>query len=158
MTYFIGCGFIMVSSIAVGFSMSYDIRKKTLITCELYSLIEYIYKNINSFQLPIGDILKDFRSTLLEQTGFCELMRNYSLKYALENSALPISKNAYALMYEFSESLGLSYREAELSRCNYYMEAFSELMENEKAAEQKNKKICRYLPPLCALSVIVLLW
>lgn len=120
-------------------------------------LISYIKSNIESFIMPIHDILVSFSGYSRDFDSFIERARKFGLKDAAENSDLDIGKTGRCLLSEFCSRIGIGYKEDELRLCSYYYDQLSQLLEEEKDETGRKMKMYKTLPIMSAISVTLLL-
>ena len=104
---------------------------------------------------PVNDILTNYTSPALEDCGFAEIMRKSGLRCALESGKLYLDGAEIKLLSDFSESLGIGYKDEEIRLCDYYIEKLTSASLKEKEKMEKNRNMYKYIPVLCALSLIL---
>lgn len=152
----VGALFVLTASVLIGLDICSLESEKIKQGEELCALLRHIRSNIDFFLTPVDEILHDYSSPALDRCGFTSVMKEKGLKTALQDGGLTVRGKTIELLSAFSDELGAGYREDELKRCDYYIEKLND--ENRAAAEKflKNKKMYKYLPPLCVLSIIIL--
>lgn len=148
---------IFTSSVLFGLYLCEQSKKRISEYSAVISLITEIKNNIGRFMTPIDGILSVFSNDRLEKTGFLPHARRYGLADAAASDFLSVSREARSLLIAFSEKLGCGMKEEEMSRCDYYISALTEIYDRERESARENQKLCRFLPPLGALSLIILL-
>lgn len=119
-------------------------------------LILFIRGQIDCYLTPIDEILRALDPELLRlcmgSTG-CT-----SLSALLQAGRLYLSPEAYRLLFGFVREIGSSYREEQLRRCDYYLEALRTL--REKVAEEQPVRIRLSVTlGLClSIATAILLW
>ncbi len=154
------CGLILLLSASVGVSFTLIGREAKRIRelegiCEL---IRYIKNNIDSFLMPLEGIFLSFHCDELEKCGFEAEMKAHGLAAAAGADFLSVDGKALGALSAFAGSLGTGFRDDEVKRCEYYLELFGALAVSEKEKAARNRDMYRYLPPLAALSLILVLF
>ena len=124
---------------------------------EVKRLLIFISRNIESFLTPVGAILSSYRSDYLDSCGFSDAMKRDGLCAAFLRGYVELPSEAEELMISFSSELGDSYAEEEVKKCRHYITLLEDIEAEEKARVEKNRDLYRFLPPLGALSLIIIL-
>lgn len=151
----LGGGLILACSVCVSLYLSAESRRKVENVHAVRELIGYIRRNIDSFLTPIRRILKEYRCDVIDGCGFGDVMRREGLTAAAEGEYLPLPKDAQTELLAFARSIGSGYRDEEIKRCEYYEGVLLQIEEREREISDKNRNLYRYLPPLGALSLLV---
>ncbi len=152
-----GCIVILLSSALLSMLLGRLGRNRLLAIDEVKKLLRHISRNIESFLTPVGVIISTYHSQYLEDLGFAEDMRRDGLCAAFLRGYLDLPTEAEELLIEFSVGLGDMYAEDEVKRCLHYIALLEEIECSEKARVEKNRDLYRFLPPLGALSLIIIL-
>lgn len=153
----IGAVMVLASSSVMGAYISSLYSRRVISTEEVTAFIKYVKRNIESFRMPVEAILASYTSEHFEATGFLEVMRAAGIEEAVRGGYLTLSKDAARELLNFASQLGRDCTEGEIKRCDYYADVFEELTAAEKENAATNGRLCRLLPPLGALSLIILL-
>lgn len=146
---------LLLSSAGVGFELMSVKKERLRQLDELIGLISHIKSNIDYFMTPVNDILSDYTSVSLEDCGFLEIMRKSDLKSAVLSGAARLCDSEIKLLSEFSDNLGVGYKEEEIRLCDYYIQKLTLASEKEKEKIEKNRNMYKYIPVLCAASIIL---
>lgn len=153
----IGSAILLCVSIILSQAITSTVRKREVELVEICDLIRFIRNNIDSFLTPIGAILSGYSSPALKRCGFTSAMHISGLAAAVNTDGISLFGNERELLSAFAEKLGLGYREEEVRLCDYYLAEFTEIAKREKEENDKKSRMYRYLPPLAALSLIIIL-
>ncbi len=150
-------GFVLLFGVSCLVSLEMLRHQKRVITHTeaLCRLVRYIKENIDLFMTPVGNILSEYSDEVMENCGFSEAVRQSGLADAMHKGHLCLSDESRRAFCDFADSLGTSYRAEEVNRCTYFESVLSRSAELEKEKLEKNKKLYLFIPPLCALSVIL---
>ena len=153
----LGSSLILAASILLSLTLVHCSRKREAEYDALCALLRHIRDNIDCFMTPIGTILESFNSEPLKQCGFSRVMCEEGLSAAAASGFLSVSDEAVGLLIEFADGLGIGLRDEEMRRCEYYFGCMRELAEAEHNRAKNCAKLYMYLPPLAALSLIIVL-
>ena len=153
----VGAVMILVSSAVMGTYIANVYSRRVTSTEAVADFIKYIKRNIESFSMPVGEMVTAYTSEHFELTGFLEAMRADGLSEAIEGGYLTLSGKAEREFAEFASRLGSDYTEGEVKRCEYYTGVFEDLLKAERENVSTNGRLYRLLPPLGAVSLIILL-
>ncbi len=151
-----GAAILMCASLFLSLRLTAAKRKRERELYEICDLIRYVRNNIDSFLTPLGSIFSKFSSPALDSCGFVEALENGGLSSAAVSEGISLLSNERRLLLAFSEKLGLGYRDEEIRLCDYYYKEFSEIARREREENDKKSKMYKYLPPLAALSLIII--
>ena len=153
----IGAVMILISSAVMGAYMAGVYGRRVTSTEEVTAFIKYIKRNIESFKMPVGEILSSYTSPHFEETGFLDALRADGLESAIKGEHLTLSAAAERELLSFASRLGGDYTDGEIKRCEYYIGVFEKLSADEKESMATTGRLYRLLPPLGAVSLIILL-
>ncbi|MBR6807116.1 MAG: hypothetical protein IKM46_01920 [Clostridia bacterium] len=153
----VGCILILGASSCLSLILGRLGSRRLCALAEIKRLLVFISRNIESFLTPVGVILSSYHSDYLELCGFSDAMKNDGLCAAFLRGYADLPPEAEELMINFSSELGDSYAEDEVKRCRHYITVLEEIEAVEKARVEKNRDLYRFLPPLGALSLIIIL-
>jgi stage III sporulation protein AB len=125
----------------------------------LRDLFYFIYREIECFRTPLGDIYMKCSSEKLSKIGFIADMRNESLRYALENmkESLSYKEETVEALLDFAEGLGKSEYSDQVSRCKYVISIMDDDLKRSREAYPKNRKMCTSLGLLSGIMIIILM-
>lgn len=153
----IGCILILGASSCLSLMLGRMGSRRLYAIAEVKKLLIFISRNIESFLTPVGTILSSYRSDYLDSCGFSDAMKEDGLCAAFLRGYADLPPEAEELMINFAGELGDSYAEDEVKRCRHYITLLEEIEAEEKARVEKNRDLYRFLPPLGALSLIIIL-
>ena len=153
----IGGALILASSLGISVYLISE-GKRRICACEaVCALITFIKQNIEAFGTPIDGILDTCRIDYLDNCAFGEVMRQKGLPSAASEGILTLGKEAQNDFETFAENIGKGYRDEEIKRCDYYLSRFELHLAEERERYERYTPMYRYLPPLGAMSVIIML-
>jgi len=152
----IGAAMVMLSSVMFGRMKIAEERGKNAMLTGMTELVRGIRDHISHFRRPLGEIYDSLSIPALESCGFMEILRKDSIEHAWESISPMMPKESAAVMEEFVRRLGSGYREDELELCAYTIRRLESMGEAMSAELKKREKLYRNLPPLAALSVVLL--
>lgn len=153
----IGAVLILASSLGVSAFLTKEGKRKVENLEAIIKLIEYIKRNIDAFLTPLSGIFTGYTCEVLDGCGFGDEMRKNGLVSAVQCGYLMLSENADDELLSFAEKLGGGYRDEEVKRCEYYRSVFESFAEAEREKQRRNRDLYRYIPPLGALSLLLVL-
>lgn len=139
-------------------------EKKRLRAVDGYiSLLFYIKGQIDCYAKPISDILRNVSPTLIaECLGKAEndnCLESYDeFPSLIEDSGQLLLPECKRLLNTFSAELGGVYREEQLKRCDYYIDALTREREKISEAMPTRMRVNSVLSISSALIIAVLLW
>lgn len=152
----IGAALLLVAAVAYGFLRIAEERRVVAEMDALVDFIRTIRAGIAHYKKPLPEIFTSYSSGILEENGFLALCRNCGIREAWHKSGIKMPEKMQSAMTYFSEKIGSGYREDELHLCDYTLEQF-EKAGQEMQREMKNReKLYRSIPPLLALSLVLL--
>ncbi len=115
----VGTVITCLSLIGFGYSYSMALRNERQNLRGIISLIDRIRTRIECFRQPLTDIYEDFSDEGLDSIGFTSDLKESGLTFALmkNKSALALGNDAFALVSDYSRSLGKSYAEDQIRLC-----------------------------------------
>lgn len=115
----IGTVITCLSLISFGYSHIIALRKERQNLRGIISLVDRIRTRIECFRQPLADIYEDFSCECLDLMGFTNDLKESGLTFALmkNKSSLAIDNDAFALVSEYSRSLGKSYADDQVRLC-----------------------------------------
>ena len=155
MVQFVDGALLFAASLGVSIMLTYESKRRIQNIEAVIRLIEFIKRNIDSFLTPLNGIYTEYSCDVLERCGFSEEMKTQGLKSAVECGYLHLPEKMDDAFLSFAEKLGEGYRDEEVKRCEYYLGIFADLAEGEREKARKNRDLYRYIPPLGALSLLL---
>ncbi len=151
-------GTLLICATGIGFAI-FAIRferRKLQILDSYISLIFYIKGQIDSCAMPIGEIMRSAGRALPE---FSELETLSDLKNPIDRECIYyLDRESLRLLHAFFTELGSLYRDEQLRRCDYYIEALT--AQRQKMNEMlpaRLRLVCTLV--LCtAAGIAILLW
>lgn len=153
----LGSLILFAASCAISRIIYYNRRQTIKTYRELILLVEYIKRNISSYRTPVGVILRGYHSEYFDRTDFGDTLRNIGLSTAFEKCSLPISKEALEILTDFAVKLGSDYADNEIKRCDECLAHLTYCENKASESLEKNRDLYRFIPPLGAVSVIIML-
>ena len=152
-----GAAMVLLSSAVMGAYAANAYSRRVTSTEEIAAFIKYVKRNIESFNMSVSEIFSSYTSEHFETTGFLDAMRADGLSAAIAGGYLTLTREAEREFAEFASRLGSEYTDAEVKRCEYYVNVFEDLLKTERENASVNGRLYRLLPPLGAVSLIILL-
>lgn len=119
-------------------------------------LLFHIRTQIDCYLTPIGELLSTADHTLLIA---CNGKGGEETPQALlEHCRSELPPEALRLLASFAGEIGGSYREEQVKRCDFYMEALNRILEKEKEALPARLRVRSALCLSAALATAILLW
>ncbi len=123
----------------------------------LAEMVKYIGERIEHFSQPLPEIFAQYRNDHLESIGFLPYVRTMGISGAVENCRMTLDGDDRELFLKFAGAIGRGYRDEELSLCRYTYTKLTESEDKMRAAIKDKEKLYRTIPPMLALSVILIL-
>lgn len=151
---------LVIAAIYYGTVMICEERSKLITADAICEMMQYVRDNIEHFMKPLPDILASYRNDTLEKIGFLGDVRENGMKYAQLDRYF--GKNAvdgevFAVLSDFCGKIGEGYRNDEIRRCDYAIAQIEKRTAKMKDDFSSKAKIYRTLPPLFALSILLIL-
>lgn len=123
------------------------------------NLIAHISREIECFRTPLENIYSSFSSEVLEKNGFIQKIRSSGMKNALEKERLLFcfSEKSFGALINFSEFLGKSEYQDQITRCKYILSVLDEDLKTSREAYPKNRKMYSSLGILAGIMIVILL-
>ena len=100
-------------------------RKRLVVIDGYISLLFYIKGQIDCYSRPLSDILLGADISLIESCGYRGGVPK-SLSEMLPHAKIYLEDESMRLLMQFSEEFGSTYKQEQLRRCDYYIEALLE--------------------------------
>ena len=152
----LGVGLILSAGSFAAYSTSRFEKRKLSVVDAWIDLILHIRSQIDCYLMPLDEILAcTDRETL---TGCMCRTPHPELSMLLESSSPYFTQEAKRLLTAFVKEIGGSYREEQLRRCDYYVNALRHI--RQKIAEElpSKTKVSITLSLCLAVSAVILLW
>lgn len=156
MTKIMGAVMLLAAAVGYGFVKIREERRKIAELDALCELVRYIRENIAHYMKPLPQIFASYNGGILEESGFLGDCRRYGIRTAWENSDLALPEKCRRAMCDFANSIGGGYREDELNLCDYTLEQIDKARLTMREELAGKEKMYRTIPPLLALSVMLI--
>ncbi|MBE6538213.1 MAG: hypothetical protein E7671_01950 [Ruminococcaceae bacterium] len=144
---------IVLSAFLCGYMLVIK-EKKHIEQLDIFTrLIKHIYKQIEAFNLPLGDILKNTDAELL---SLINEGSGYTGDITLSDALLVTPKEKKVIMSFFS-GLGRCYRDEQLKMCKYYSDEIEALLAGRRKEYPKKRKLFLTLSLCAALGLVILM-
>ena len=148
----LGSLLLAVTGLVLAVSISRFEQKKLRVIDSFISLIFHIKGQIDCYSLPLCDILRNRPSGLELLDG------SEDLGEILYNARIYLDTETYRLLESFYTEFGGLYRDEQLKRCEYYIEALGEqrraLFEDLPARTRIGSALC-----ICStIGILIILW
>jgi len=123
----------------------------------LYELISEIKSKIESFCLPIPEILSEIPKELLIKCGYSENSLPKNSEELIDKCTFKDDKELYSRFYEFVYTLGKNYKTEETAKCTYMAQSLEKIRKERKEEQIKSRKT---IPAVClslSAGIIILL-
>lgn len=143
---------LAVTGLVLAVSISRYEQKKLRVIDSFISLIFHIKGQIDCYSLPLCDILRN------RPDGLELLEGSEDLGEILYHARIYLDAETYRLLESFYSEFGGLYREEQLKRCDYYIEALGEqrraLFEDLPARQRIGSALC-----ICSvIGILIVLW
>lgn len=151
-------GLLLLISAAVwtGSSAASHLKVKTDLTGALITFTEHIRASIYTSRLPLAEIFSSFSNDALEKSGFVYQLRQNNLRAATTVISGSISKDTENALIYLSDNLGGIDPDSQIKICEHTIDLLRAEEKKQKEMYAEKLKLCRSLPILVALSVIIL--
>ncbi len=148
----LGSLLLALTGLTLAVSISRFEQKKLRVIDSFISLIFHIKGQIDCYSLPLCDILRNRPSGLELIEG------SEDLGEILYHSRIYLDAETYRLLESFYLEFGGLYREEQLKRCDYYIEALGEqrraIFEDLPARQKIGSALC-----ICStIGILIILW
>lgn len=150
----VGSLLLTMTGIVLAVSIYRFEQKKLRVTDAFISLILHIKGQIDCYSMPLCDILKTVDGLDIP----CPKEAREDFGQMLESCRIYLDGETYRLLWRFYSEFGSMYREEQLRRCDYYIEALSEqrklLFDDLPARAKIGSALC-----ICSvIGILILLW
>jgi len=156
---FFGAAVLLAASFFLGASMIRDERGKIDEACSILDLIKYIKDNIEHFVKPLPDIFASYNNSVLEKNGFLTSVRENGIHLTAEKieDYFHTDSELLSIFGDFCRSIGGGYKDDEVRLCSYTANQIEKRIEKMRDDYSSRSKLYRTIPPLFALSVVLIL-
>ena len=130
-------------------------RQRLCVLDSFISLIFYIKGQVDCYSRPIEEILITAPRKILV---YCSYSDGDRLINMVEKSRVYLSDESFRLIYCFSSEFGSTYRDEQIKRCDYYIEALTRERENVACEIPKKSKIYSTLAICSSICLAIMLW
>lgn len=120
------------------------------------SLLFYIKGQVDCYLRPIDEILMSVDFDIIKGCGCRE--KPCSIFSMLDESKIYLEKESYRLLYTFASEFGSVYKDEQLLRCDYYIEALSEERRGLFDEVPSRNKVARALFMCASFALLIILW
>ncbi len=146
---------VAASVLAAGAVASAEKRRAS----QLYSfarLIEHLGRQIDSFNTPVGEIMKGIDPSLLRGCGSNgEFLGGFDS--FLKSCDLALTEEEKRTLFSFSSELGHKFKDEQVKSCALYAAKFSELANDAAILLPKKRKVTYTMFICAALALIIIL-
>lgn len=120
--------------------------------------LRHVRGQVSSFSASLPDILQGFSCEALEKVGFLSHLED-GFSFALEETKdkLALKEEELVPLYQFAKGFGKSYKEDQLSLCDYTIAELEKLVSTVHADAPKRKKLAYTLVVSGSLALVLLL-
>ncbi len=151
----IGSLLLCLSGACVSVYVSRFQKKRLTVMDSFISLIFYIKGQVDCYSKPIEDILSGAPREILDN---CSVEEGMELSDIVDRNRMYLSDEGARLLACFSSEFGSTYREEQMKRCDYYIEALSEERKNMAEDIPRKSKIYGTLAICSSLCLAIMLW
>lgn len=130
-------------------------KAKLTVLDSFISLVFYIKGQVDCYSRPISEILYSAPREILDNCGVTE---NMELCEMVEKNRIYLSDEGFRLLFCFASEFGSTYREEQMKRCDYYIEALSEERRIISEDIPKKSRIYSTLAICSSLCLLIMLW
>ncbi len=156
MSRLVGAILLLISAVICSFFLINEEKKRITYLGAFTELIGYIYKQIEAFNLPVSDILKNADKGILKLCGIDDRNKN-DLNSIINEGKLQLDKKTRALLREFLLGLGRCYRDEQIRHCKYYYDELAEHFDTLKKEYPKRRRLIITLSLCTAFGLIILM-
>ena len=156
MTYkIIGSLFLCISGVLSSVYISKFQKNKLVVLDSFISLIFYIKGQVDCYSKPIGEIISESPAEIIKN---CDPSGCMNLCDMVERNRIYLSPESFRLLYCFASEFGSTYREEQMKRCDYYIEALTEERRILSTELPNRKKVYSTLIICSSLCLLIMLW
>ena len=151
----IGLALLFASGLAVGYLLSAFEARRYRQAEGFLALLRHVRLQIDCFSLPVSRILAGLDERIRRLCGAPQGAVDFPA--LLSETKLLLPEEACALLYDFSEQLGGSYREEQLRCCDHYIVRLSPLCERMRDELPRRRHLALLLPIALTGALMLLL-
>ena len=148
----------MLCAFFYGLEMSRSEKYSLVLTKALCDFVKFTGQHIENFRTPLPRIYGDYFDESLEREGFCEILCRKGLSEALLLIRNKIPVEVFSEMEKFSLSIGAGYEKGQADLCTYTAQRLENIIQERQEKLSSRLRMCRLLPLLLALSLVLLLF
>jgi hypothetical protein len=152
----LGMGLVLSAGSLAAYSATHFEKRKLSVIDAWIDLILHIRAQIDCYLMPLDEILAGTDEEILKSC-MCRTPHP-DLFNLLEASSPYLIPQAKRLIAAFVKEIGGSYREEQLRRCDYYVNALRMLRQKIADDLPAKTKVCITFSLCLAIGVIILLW
>ena len=155
-----GTAVLLLASLLYGRCKVMEERKKVHEFEALLDLVNCITDGIEYGMKPLPEIFAEYRNEILEKNGFLEMARKSGLRetwMAYERKFSVSGGNGMKQFAGFCMKIGNGYKKEELELCGITRKRMEEELEKRKKDNGNREKLYRTIPPLMAMSLVLML-
>lgn len=156
----IGAVVLLVSSLIYGRQKIHAERRRLGLTEAMCEFVGEIGDSIEHRMRPLPDIFRSYRNQALEECGFLPAVRENGLRNAWDACApcfRELDGRIFERMSAFCDEIGRGYREEELELCSLTIKQLRDECARLKNDSKNKEKLYRTIPPLMAMSAVLVL-
>lgn len=154
---FIGSLLVVLAGGVLSFSFCRFEKKKLSVLDSYISLLFYIKGQIDCYSKPISDILKSADREIIEGCG-CRFSDSMNLDDMLEEGKIYLERESMRLLSCFSKEFGSTYKDEQLRRCDYYIEALLEERRGLSDDIPSRNKVGSAIWMCASFGLMIVLW
>ncbi len=155
MVKWVGALVLLLTSVGYGTLCIREERKQYHLLCGVVAFVQKIGENVRHFAKPLSEIYGMCGGTVSEE--FLRLCQKEGIRCAWEKAPLASDETWGKVMENFCFHIGTSFHEDCVHLCDYTLEQLKKEAGKQKEELEKREKLYRTLPPLAALSLVLLM-
>ena len=152
-------GSLLIALAGGALSLSFcKFEKKRLSVLDSYiSLLFYIKGQIDCYSRPISDILSGADISVIEGCGYRSGIPK-SILEMLPSSKIYLERESMRLLLSFADEFGSTYKQEQLRRCDYYIEALLEQRHALCSEIPSRSRVGSALWMCASFAIMIILW
>lgn len=146
---------LLLASVGYGTLCIGEERKRYHLLFGTVAFVERIGENVRHFAKPLSEIYGLCAGTVPD--AFLQLCQKEGIRSAWEKSPLTLHEGWGEVMENFCFHIGTSFHEDCVHLCDYTLGQLEKEAQKQKEELGKKEKLYRTLPPLGALSLVLLM-
>lgn len=151
----IGAMLLVISSALLSVTLCTEARRRVRAAASLHAMMLFITNRVECFLQPVDTILLAYENDFLEECGFLPEVRQHGLSAALDR--VHFNTEYDSALRRFAEQSGGGYKTEQLALCREFADFFREKADSAAAALPGRLKMGAGLPPLAAVSILLML-